>query len=264
MRAMGLLEDRPELAELLEAAVPPGNVVAVDDYRVLLALGHLHGHDLALELAGVDGRDGPLGALQRELVLVLARDVVLLGDALGGVAHVEVVVDLPEAVLDHGVDQDAVAQAVAGARLGHQVRRVAHALGPAGDHHLGLARPDGVGRLHHRLEPRAADEVQRPGRHRVGQTGAQRGLAADVLAEARADHVADDHLVDRARVELAPLQQRLDGRRGELRRRDRAQRAQVAGQRGAHRVDDYDLVLLLCGHDSDLPSLSSSCRSESC
>ena len=41
----------------------------------------------------------------RELVLLLARDLPLLGDVLGGGAHVIAVEGVPQAVLDHGVDQ---------------------------------------------------------------------------------------------------------------------------------------------------------------
>ena len=44
-------------------------------------------HDLVVEPAGLDGRDGPLLALEGERVLALARDAPALGDVLRGLAH---------------------------------------------------------------------------------------------------------------------------------------------------------------------------------
>ena len=62
-------------------------LVARDDGRLALLSGHLDGHDLLVEPAGLDGRYGPLLALERERVLALPADAVALGDVLGGLAH---------------------------------------------------------------------------------------------------------------------------------------------------------------------------------
>ena len=86
--------------------------------RALLLRRQLDRHDLVLEAALLDRSDRLAMRVDGVLVLLFARDAVLLGDVLAGVAHVVVVVDVPQAVVHHGVDDLAVAQAIALARLG--------------------------------------------------------------------------------------------------------------------------------------------------
>jgi hypothetical protein len=114
---------------------------------------------------------------QGERVLLLARDAVLLGDVLRGDAHVVLVVDVPQAVDDHRVDQLPVAHALAVARVRQHVRRHAHALLAPGDHDLRVAVADGLRREHHGLEARAAHLVDGHRRHRVRQAALDDGLA---------------------------------------------------------------------------------------
>ena len=108
----------------------------------------------------------------------------------------QVVVHVPQAVADHGVDQFAVAQAIAGAGLGQQVGGGRHVLRAAGHDHCGLAALDGLRGQHHRFQTRAAHLVDRGGADGDGQAGADGRLPGDVLAQARADHVAEDHFID--------------------------------------------------------------------
>ena len=92
----------------------------------------------------------------RELVLLRAGDLVLPGDVLGGVAHVIAVEGIPQAVLDHGVDQFDVAHLDAAAQI-LRVRRHAHGFLAAGDHDLGIAVEDAPGS---RAPPCAGREPQ--------------------------------------------------------------------------------------------------------
>ena len=71
-----------------------------------------------------------------------AIDLLLLRAQLGGVAHVEVVVHVPQAVVDHAVDDGLVAHAHAGARRRQVVRHVRHRLHAAGDDDVGVAGRD--------------------------------------------------------------------------------------------------------------------------
>jgi len=94
-----------------------------------------------------------------KVILGLARDVAFACAQFRRVAHVEIVVHIPEAVLDHGIGQLAVPQPVTGARLVQQIRRIAHALHAPGHHDIGIADHDRLRRQHHRLQAGAAHLV---------------------------------------------------------------------------------------------------------
>ena len=74
------------------------------------------------------------------------------------------------------------------------------------------------------------------------QPGGEPGGAGDV-AGLRTDRVdaAEDDVVDRRRIDLGPLDQRLDRVRAEVGRVDRGEPAAAPPDRGAHRVDDVGL-----------------------
>ena len=88
-------------------------------------------------------------------------------DALGVGAHVAVLDGAPQAVVDGRVDQLAVAEAIAEPGARQQVRRLVHRFHPARHRELGVAGPDLRRGQHDRLEPRAADPVDRRGRRSV-------------------------------------------------------------------------------------------------
>src|SRR5205823_7458267 len=75
-----LTEDRLELPELLHRAVRADALVALE-------LGIRYRHDLAVVHAFVPRRRGALVALQRELLLLLTRDLEVLGQDLGAPAE---------------------------------------------------------------------------------------------------------------------------------------------------------------------------------
>ena len=75
-------------------------LVAIDDERLALPLRDRDRDELVGEPAGLDGGDGAPLALERELVLALARNAPALGDVLGGLAHRVRVVPLGQARVD--------------------------------------------------------------------------------------------------------------------------------------------------------------------
>ena len=77
-----------------------------------------HRHDLVLELAGLLGRLGLVLRGDGEAVLVLAGDLPLARDVLGGGAHVIAVEGIPQPVLDHRVDHLQIAHLLALADIG--------------------------------------------------------------------------------------------------------------------------------------------------
>ena len=81
-----LAERRPQPRQLLERGVGARALVGVD-HDGLAALRRRDRHDLLGEAAGLLGGDRAPVAAQREVVLVLARDPVALGDVLRRLAH---------------------------------------------------------------------------------------------------------------------------------------------------------------------------------
>jgi len=192
------------------------------------------------------GAEAPLGdrglraaiALRGEAVLRLAANAERARRPLGGAAHVEVVVRVPEAVEDHRVDHPAVAEALPLARLGQEVRRAAHALHPARSDHVRLAEPDRLRRQHHRHQARAADLVH--GERPVGRRQAcpDPRLPRRRLAEPGGDDVAHDHLLDGGGRHAGALDRRAERRCPELGRGQRGEGAAEAADGGARSADE--------------------------
>ena len=100
-----------------------------------------------------------------------------------------------EPVEDHRVDQLAVPEAIAEARLLQQVRRVRHRLHAAGHDDVDVAGPDHrVGDLD-RADRRRAHLVDRVGRRLDRQAGRDRRLSRRRLARAALQHLAHDHVL---------------------------------------------------------------------
>jgi hypothetical protein len=128
-----------------------------------------------------------------EGVLLVAGDLILLGEILGGDAHVIAVEDVGQAVLDHRVDQLDVAHLGAAAKI-LGVGGKAHALLAAGDDDGGVAGLDRLGGERDGAQARAADLVDAPGRDLLGHAGRHRRLARRILALGGGQHLAEDHL----------------------------------------------------------------------
>ena len=77
----------------------------------------VNGDDLVLELAGLLGGLGLVLRGDGERVLLVAGELPLARDVLGGDAHVVAVEGVGQAVLDHGVDQLEVAHLDAAAQM---------------------------------------------------------------------------------------------------------------------------------------------------
>ena len=71
--------------------------------------------------------------VHRELVLLLAGDAIFLCDVLTRDAHVIVVVNIPEPVMHHGVDNLRVAETISLACLGQKIWSIRHRFHPARD-----------------------------------------------------------------------------------------------------------------------------------
>src|SRR6266850_2264730 len=199
------------------------------------------GYSSSLNITGPLRRFGLVLARDGELILILARDRVLLGHVLGGDAHVVLVVDVPQAVHDHRVDELGVAHAEAVARAVQHMRREAHRLLAARDDDVGIAVRDRLRAEHRRFQSRAAHLVDGHRGNHVRQPGLDRGLARAVLADAGGQHLAHDHLGNLLGLHARALEHVLDYQRAKLRGGRLRQRATELADRGAHCADDIDL-----------------------
>ncbi len=139
--------------------------------------------------------------------------------------------------------------------LAHHERRARHQLDAAGDHHLGLAGLDGAGRLADRVEPRAAQAVDRRAGDVVRQPREQGGHARDVaVVLAGLVGAAEDHVVDHLRRQVRRARQDLpDDERRQVVGADLGEGAAVAADRRADAGADIGVT-----HVTNSPSRSRS------
>ena len=205
-------------------------------------------HDHRLDLLGEEARGlrlrGALLRAERKRVLVLARDLVILGDVLGRLRHgVDAVLLLhqriDEAPADGGVlDRGAPLERLL--RLAHHERRARHRLDAAGDGEVDLARADALRGEAHRVQSRRAEPIDGDARHRVRQAREQQRHPRDVavvLAGLVGAAVID--LVERRPIDIRmPLHQRLDRDRAEIVGAHLGEPAGIAADRRADGVAD--------------------------
>jgi hypothetical protein len=117
-----LVERGPESRERFGVGLPIDELVRVEHQWIALALRNADRNDLFLEPPGVLCR-GRLGLRrQRQCILRRTIDRMRLSDVFGGVSHVVLVVDVPQAVDDHAVDDLGIAHAEAITRAEHHMR----------------------------------------------------------------------------------------------------------------------------------------------
>ena len=130
--------------------------------------------------------------------------------------HVQPVEGRGEPVEDHVVDDFAVAEPVAEARLRQEVRRVRHRLHPPRDDDVVAARTDHqVGDLDG-ADRRRADLVDRVRRNLLRDPGRDGRLPGRRLAYARLEHLSHDDVLDLLRFEPRTLERGANRDRSQL------------------------------------------------
>ena len=233
-----------EGAKRFDGRVFADGLVVIEKSRRLtfFLCGNFDGNDFGGEAALAPGGCGFFVGEEREAILILAGDAVLLGDELGGLAHVEVVVDVPEAVVDHRVDCGGIPHTEAGARLREQVGSVGHRLHAAGDDDVRIAGLDGLRGERDGAQARAADHVDGDGADFGRKSAEERGLARGILAESCRNNVAHDAFVDLFGLELRALDGCADGDSAEARGGHIGERTLEFADRRADSADDDDLI----------------------
>jgi hypothetical protein len=230
-------------------------LVPVDDPRLPLLLGDRDRHDLLGEEPRLGRLPGAPVALDREGVLLLAAELEFAGAELGAAPHVEVIVGIPQAVVDHRIDELAVPEAEAVAHACGQVGGLAHALHPPGHHQLEVAAAEVVGGDHHRPHAGAADLVQGEGAGRDGAAGREGGLAGRGLPLPGWQDAPHVDLLDVLRREAGPLDGRRDRPAPEGMGRELGKHTLEGSHRSAHRAQDNDVF-----HNVSVLCLSLLCR----
>ena len=162
--------------------------------------------------------------MEGKLVQLLTADgvvavLLLVGlvgaDILGGHAHVHVAAGgIPQSVVDHRVNQLAlahgVAHAVAVAALHHGEGSHVHVLHTAGNHDVGIAGLDHLSSHVDAVQTGAADHVDGDSGNLDGQTGLQGSLTGNVLAQTGLNDTAHVDLVDLLGLDMGAIQRLFD------------------------------------------------------
>ena len=115
---------------------------------------------------------------------------------------------------------------------------MAHGLGAAGEHQIGLAERDVAHGRVQGLHPRAAVALDGPGRRRVAAAEPQRHDARDVGFVGAGHDATQDDLVEVRRLEWLPREQRARGVHGEVGGGEGSGPAAGLEERGAGAVHD--------------------------
>ncbi len=235
-----LLEHRLQLRHPLGRGVLPDVLVPREVDGVALDLDR-HRNDLVVEAALGPGGGGPAVGLDRERVLALTGDPVLLGEVLGGDAHEDRVERIGEAA-HHGVDELRLPHPGAPARARHPVRAAAHRLGPAGERHRCLSGLDRLAGGDDRLHAGAAQAVDGVGRNLLRDAGLHPDDPAHVhVARLGVDDVAEDDVVDPLGLHAGALEGRGRGRSAEVARGHACEALAVRADCGASGRSDNDV-----------------------
>ena len=173
-------EGRLKSRELIETEVVEA-LIPLNDGVSLLTLD-CNRDNLLGELVLLPGRLGTLVRLDGILVLVLARNIVLLGRLLSTDTHVELVVDIPETVLDETILHLEIAEWRQLAGTGEIVGDTGHVLHSTSNLSLGKAKLDVLGGKGHCFKTRGADLVHSHGLNALGETSKDGRLTSRSLA----------------------------------------------------------------------------------
>lgn len=184
-RAIERRFQRRDLLEL-ELVVP---LVLADGGVAFFTLDH-DGDDLVLEQALGPRRLRALVAQDGEVVLLLARDAEFLDRVLRAVAHVHLVVDVPEAVGHQAVDEFLVAEGGLVGGAGQVVRDAGHVLHASRDGGLDVAQLDVLRGEGDGFHPRSADFIHGRGFDGGREARENGGLTRGGLAAVRLQDLA--------------------------------------------------------------------------
>ena len=110
-------------------------------------------------------------------------------------AHVLLLKSAPEPIVDHGIDELTVPEAVAVAGTWEQVGCSTHVFHTTSNDHLGIAALDQAGCQHYRLQTTSTDLIDGESTDAGWQTSSKGRLTRRILAQSGSNHIAHDALV---------------------------------------------------------------------
>ena len=241
-RAAFLLESRLHLGQRFQRGVGLDMLVCVEGHFALFRLLDDR-DDLRLEAPFGDRRGRLAVRIDRQLILLLARDAPLRRQVLCRDAHVTDAEWVRQRG-DHHVDQLGVAHARAGAHCRRQVAAAAHHFHSAADTIVAIAQQDVLRRGHDALQPGRAQAVDRH-RHRIHRQSGLNGGDARHIGETAfgGDRVAHGHVVDRLWVDPGAPHGLLHHSAGQLGRLHVGKRAAECSDRRAGCAQNHHITL---------------------
>ena len=236
------VEDRFQRGQRRGGRVCTRRLIGDDGYG-FTPLRHRDGCELGGKMSVLLGSQGAAVAFQRPGVLRGAADVIAAGDPFGAVSHVMLLKGTPQPVLDHGVEQGLVVEAVTEACAGQQVGGQVHIFHTTGQDQAGVTGADGLRRHHHRLQTAAADFVDRRCTDRRGDARPNRRLPRWGLPNPGLKDVAHQHFVHRSGINAGAFHGSADRRRAQFRRGDCLKRPLKFADWGACCADDDYIVI---------------------
>src|SRR5581483_2719110 len=212
--------------------------------RMLVARDVADSDELLVEPPRLRRRRPAPVRLQSELVLLLPRDAVALGDVLAGLAHrLERKELLHLRVREPPPEMRVVGHLVAArerlVRLREHERRTRHRLDAAGDEEVAVAAHHCMTRADDRAQTRRAQPVDRHARDRLRETREERGHARDVaVVLPRLVRAAEPDVLDLVGGDAAPLDDLAHDERGEIVGTYVRERPAVAPDRRANAGED--------------------------
>ena len=239
-------EGRAQLLHRLQRRAMPDVFVSID-HDIAFAGFHGETDDLILELARLLRGLGLVLAFQRKLILHVARNLPLVGNVFGSLAHVIAVEGIPQTVTDHRIDEIEVTHLLPGAQM-RDVGRQRHVFLTTGDDDPGIAQRHMLRAQGNRPQTRATDLVQTPGAGFFRQTGADGGLTGRVLALTCGQHLTQNGFFHFGLVDPGTGHDAFDHGSTQIMGRSARERAVEAANGGPPRCNDYHI-----GHELSPP-----------
>ena len=152
-----------------------------------------------------------------------------------------VVISVPQAVLNHGVDQLLVAHASAPAGVHGSVGSSAHVFGTAADNDVGIAGQDGASAFDDGFHTGTANHTDGVSGNGIGDASLDGDLACDVLALSSGQDAAEHQLVNILGSDVGALQRFLNDDSAHLRGGSVLQGAAEGTDSGSAAIDNIQI-----------------------